>query len=89
MVREILSNDVLTSDQKSTELADAVERLALTPLPDQQPLPPIDEDDIRLTCWIGHCAGIWANRRSTRDPVVTERHGVAARVRPSRRGWDR
>ena len=51
-IREILSSDVLSADQKSKELADAVDRLALTPPPDPQPLPLIDESDIHLICWM-------------------------------------
>ena len=51
-VREILVSEAFTLEEKSTALAEVVDRLALTPPPDPQPLPLIDADDIHLICWM-------------------------------------
>jgi hypothetical protein len=50
-VREVLQSED-SPEERSSTLADLVERLALTPPTLPAPLPIIEEDDIHLVCWM-------------------------------------
>lgn len=51
-VRDITTDDSLPAEAKSAALAELVDRLALTPAPDPQPLPLVETEDINLICWL-------------------------------------
>jgi len=53
-LREVLNSDVddETPPEKSQRLKACIEELGLHPFVPPEPLPPIEEDDVRLVCWM-------------------------------------
>jgi hypothetical protein len=51
-LREIYEDESLGPIEKSRELVDKVEELGLQPFEAPDPLPPIEEDEVKLVCWM-------------------------------------
>lgn len=51
-LREIYEDESLGPIEKSRELVDKVEELGLQPFEAPDPLPPIEEDEVKLICWM-------------------------------------
>lgn len=51
-LREIYEDESLGPVEKSRELVDKVEELGLQPFEAPDPLPPIEEDEVKLVCWM-------------------------------------
>lgn len=51
-LREIFEDESLGPVEKSRELVDKVEDLGLQPFEAPDPLPPIEEDEVKLVCWM-------------------------------------
>jgi len=51
-LRKLYEDESLGPIEKSRELVDKVEELGLQPFEAPDPLPPIEEDEVKLTCWM-------------------------------------
>lgn len=51
-LREIYEDEPLGPIEKSRELVDKVEKLGLQPFEAPDSLPPIEEDEVKLVCWM-------------------------------------
>jgi hypothetical protein len=51
-LREIYEDESLGPVEKSRKLVDKVENLGLQPFEAPDPLPPIEEDEVKLVCWM-------------------------------------
>ena len=51
-LREIYEDESLGPIEKSRKLVDKVEELGLQPFEAPDPLPPIEEDEVKLVCWM-------------------------------------
>ena len=51
-LREIYENESLGSVEKSRQLVEKVDDLGLQPFEAPDPLPPIQEDEVKLICWM-------------------------------------
>mgnify|MGYP007099778855 FL=1 len=51
-LREIYENDSFGPVEKSRQLVEKVDDLGLQPFEAPDPLPPIQEDEVKLICWM-------------------------------------
>lgn len=53
--REIFKDEQFSPQEKTDQIVNLVKDLGLQPFQPPEPLPVIDEDEIRLICWMGVC----------------------------------